>query len=224
MKTLIKKIKQRISTRVISIIERQNIIDDSVQIDKHVRISGSKLHGSVHIGAHSKIHKVAITGPVNIGRYSSLYGPGILLFAKHHPISIGNFCSIAPGVIIQEYFHDAQRLSTYFIQQNVLKNPSDETVSKGPITIGHDVWIGAHTVILSGVTIGNGVIVGAGSVVTKDIPDFAIVGGNPAKVIRMRFSEEEIEHINKLQWWDWSTSMLNQQAHLFTDRFNLPDA
>lgn len=193
-----------------------------MQVGKQVRISGSKLHGPVLIGAHSKLHKVAITGPVHIGRYSSLYGPGILLFAKHHPISIGNFCSIAPGVIIQEYFHDAQRLSTYFIQQNVLKQPSEETVSKGPIRIGHDVWIGAQSIILSGVTIGNGVIVGAGSVVTKDIPDFAIVGGNPAKVIRMRFSEEEIAYINRLKWWDWDTQTLHQNAHLFTEKFKLP--
>ena len=224
MKTLIQKIKQRISTRVISVIERQNIIDDAVQVDKHVQISGSKLHGAVRIGAHSKLYKVAITGPVHVGKYTSLYGPGILLFAKHHPISIGNFCSIAPGVIIQEYFHDAQRLSTYFIQQNVLKKPSEETVSKGPIRIGHDVWIGAQSIILSGVTIGNGVIIGAGSVVTKDIPDFAIVGGNPAKVIRMRFSEEEIAHINRLKWWDWDTQTLNEHAHLFTEKFKLPEA
>ena len=184
MKTLIQKIKRRISTRVISFIERQNIIDDAVQIGKQVRISGSKLHGPVSIEAHSKLHKVAITGSVHIGRYSSLYGPGILLFAKHHPISIGNFCSIAPGVIIQEYYHDAQRLSTHFIQQNVLKIQSEETVSKGPIRIGHDVWVGAQSIILSGVTIGNGVIIGAGSVVTKDIPDNKLAMGSPARIIR----------------------------------------
>jgi serine acetyltransferase len=86
------------------------------------------------------------------------------------------------------------------------------------------VWIGANSVILSGISIGNGAIVGAGSVVTKDIPDFAIVAGNPAKVIRMRFNEEEIAHINALQWWNWDIDTIRQNAHLFSEKFKLPDA
>ena len=224
MKTLFQKITKRVSSRIVRFLERQNRIDDSVQLGKQVHVFGSTLHGDVHVGNHCKLHKVSITGPVEIGRYTTLYGPSILIFAKHHPITIGHFCSIAPGVYIQEYFHNPKRLTTYFIQQNLFQSSATETVSKGPIHIGHDVWIGANSVILSGISIGNGAIVGAGSVVTKDIPDFAIVAGNPAKVIRMRFNEEEIAHINALQWWNWDIDTIGQNAHLFSEKFKLPDA
>ena len=69
--------------------------------------------------------------------------------------------------------------------------------------IGNDVWIGRNVIITNGASIGNGAIIGAGSVVTKDIPDYAIAVGNPARVIRYRFTPEQIEQLNKIKWWDW---------------------
>lgn len=74
---------------------------------------------------------------------------------------------------------------------------------KGDIVIENDVWIGANVIILSGVKVGHGSIIGAGSIVTKDVPPYAIVGGNPAKVIKYRFSEDQIEKLLKIAWWDW---------------------
>ena len=75
--------------------------------------------------------------------------------------------------------------------------------NKGSIRIGHDVWIGMEACIMPGVTIGHGAVVGTRALVTKDVPDYAIVGGNPATLIRMRFLPPDIARLLKLQWWNW---------------------
>jgi hypothetical protein len=75
--------------------------------------------------------------------------------------------------------------------------------SKGDVTIGNDVWIGAHATILSGVTIGDGAVVGAGAVVAKDVPPFGIVVGNPARLLRYRFSDEQRAALLRIRWWEW---------------------
>jgi hypothetical protein len=75
--------------------------------------------------------------------------------------------------------------------------------TKGDITIGNDVWIAGDAKILSGVTIGDGAVIGANSLVAKDVPAYAIYAGNPARLIRMRFSDEDIKTLEELRWWDW---------------------
>ena len=75
--------------------------------------------------------------------------------------------------------------------------------NKGDIVVGNDVWIGYEAVILAGVTIGDGAIIATRAVVTKDVPPYTIVGGVPAKPIRKRFSDEEIDQLLELKWWDW---------------------
>jgi acetyltransferase-like isoleucine patch superfamily enzyme len=79
---------------------------------------------------------------------------------------------------------------------------TDFSVSKGDVTIGHDVWLGSGCFILSGVTIGHGAVVAARAVVTKDVPAYAVVGGNPARVMRYRFDETTIARLLASQWWD----------------------
>ncbi|QHL89493.1 hypothetical protein GU926_17095 [Nibribacter ruber] len=87
--------------------------------------------------------------------------------------------------------------------------------SKGDIVIGNDVWIGAHSIVLSGVTIGNGAIIGANSVVTKDLPPYSIAVGTPAKVIKYRFEPEIIEKLQQIQWWNWDKDKFNKNRQLF---------
>lgn len=82
------------------------------------------------------------------------------------------------------------------------------------IIIGNDVWIGANTVILPGVKIGNGAVIGAGAVVTKDVPDYAVVVGVPAKVLKYRFSHQQIEILNKVRWWDWPNDIIEANMDL----------
>lgn len=131
--------------------------------------------------------------------------------------SIGSFCSIADGVIVSNGNHPIDRLTTHpftsekvygFINHNT---PTEWLHSKnGKITIGNDVWIGLNAVILTSVSIGNGAIVGAGSVVTHDVPPYAIVAGNPAKLIRYRFGADTINLILKTKWWERSNKEIKE--------------
>lgn len=92
---------------------------------------------------------------------------------------------------------------------------------KGNIIIQNDVWIGAKSTIMSGVKISNGSVVGAGSVVTKDVPPYAIVAGNPAKVVKYRFTEEQIEKLLSIAWWNWDEQKIKDNAmDMWCDNIN----
>ncbi len=88
--------------------------------------------------------------------------------------------------------------------------------------IGHDVWIGHGAVILPGVKIGNGAVIGAGAVVSKDIPEYAIAAGIPAKVIKFRFDPITIERIKEMRWWDWDSETLVKRWRELLSTKNLP--
>lgn len=108
---------------------------------------------------------------------------------------IGSYCSIAPGVqFLLGGEHQINSISTYPFKVKVF-GYEREAGSKGNIVIKDDVWIGTNAIICSGITIGQGAIVAAGAVVTKDIPPYAIVGGNPAKIIKYRFDENCIKRL-----------------------------
>jgi hypothetical protein len=85
------------------------------------------------------------------------------------------------------------------------------------VTIGHDVWLGDYSIIRGGISVGNGAVVGAGAVVTKDVPDYAVVAGVPASILRKRFSEEEIAWLQKFAWWNLSEQQLRALLPVFQD-------
>lgn len=124
---------------------------------------------------------------------------------------IGKFCSIACGAkfIFNSANHTLSSLSTYpfpiFFEEWDLdvRDITKAWDNKGDIVIGNDVWIGYEAVILAGVTVGDGAVIGARAVVTKDVPPYTIVGGVPAKPIRMRFAGETVDALQKIRWWDW---------------------
>lgn len=135
---------------------------------------------------------------------------------------VGRFCSIAGGVVIGGSRHPIEYVSTspvFLSHRDSVKTK----FSKHPYQwrtktiIGHDVWIGDKVLIKGGVTVGHGAIIGMGSVVTKDIEPYAIVAGNPAHPIRMRFRPEIIEGLLKMKWWDIPDEELRRIASLFPD-------
>lgn len=111
---------------------------------------------------------------------------------------IGNYCSIAPGVLIGMGEHDLSEISTSSL---FYENAYDKLTEKECI-IEHDVWIGANAIVLRGVKIRTGAVIGAGAVVTKDVPAFAVVVGIPAKIIKFRFDTEKQKIILLSKWWE----------------------
>ncbi|MEC5171978.1 CatB-related O-acetyltransferase [Chryseobacterium nepalense] len=157
-----------------------------------------------------------IFGKVKIGKYSSINGPATRICAEVSEVRIGAFCSIASGVVIQEFYHNYNMVTTYNINSNIIGEAvENEKISKGPIIIEEDVWIGSNSVILSGVRIGRGAIIGAGSIVTKNVEAYSIVGGNPAKVLRKRFNQQTIDKLEKSHWWLWDRERIIKNKKFF---------
>ncbi len=134
---------------------------------------------------------------------------------------IGKFCMIASGVtfIMNGANHLTEAVSTYpfaIFGHGWAEAMDGKTYpTKGDTIIGNDVWIGYNAVIMPGVQIGDGAVIASNSTVTKDVAPYTIVGGNPAKEIRRRFSEKEIEQLLELQWWNWDLEKITQNvAHL----------
>lgn len=123
---------------------------------------------------------------------------------------LGQFCSLAYGChVLLGGEHRADFVSTYrFPAYSPFRESFggvavETATSKGDVVIGNDVWIGHQCLILSGVDIGDGAVIGAGSVVRRSVPPYAIVAGNPARVLGFRFSPEQIEALLRIKWWDW---------------------
>lgn len=131
------------------------------------------------------------------------YGTPLIEHAnKDAKLKIGSFCSIAGGVkILLGGNHNIKAVTTFPFYE-WLPNLDRHKETKGDVIIGSDVWLASDCLILSGVTIGHGAVVAARSVVTKDIPPYAVVGGNPAKIIRYRFPEEIIQALLNDPWWE----------------------
>ena len=147
----------------------------------------------------------------------------------HYPVNkdrllIGKFCSIACGAkfLFTSANHAQKSLSTYpfpiFFEEWGL--PKEQVTSawdnKGDIVIGNDVWIGYEAVILSGVHIGDGAVIGARAVVTKDVAPYTVVGGVPAKKIKLRFDEETVRRLLALRWWDWPAEKIQRNLFAIT--------
>ncbi len=144
-----------------------------------------------------------------IGRYSCVGYQCDLVNCK-----VGGFSSIASGAFIGGAEHPIYWASTSPVFQRVSHSGPNKRFAELPLPhsketiIGSDVWIGHCAIIKAGCRIGDGAVVGAGAVVTKDVPPYAIVGGVPARVIKMRFPEDVIEKLMKIRWWDFSEEQL----------------
>lgn len=147
----------------------------------------------------------------SVGR--GTYGdPQILHWGESATLKVGAFCSIAKNVtIFLGGNHRTDWITTYpfSVFRDSAKAIGGHPATRGDVIIGSDVWIGANATILSGVHIGDGAVIGASSVVTRNVPPYGIVAGNPAKLARFRFTEDEIRRLEELGWWNWSDSKLD---------------
>jgi acetyltransferase-like isoleucine patch superfamily enzyme len=146
------------------------------------------------------------------------YGkPRVISWGEGTSLTIGKYCSISRNVtIFLGSEHRIDWVSTYpfpVIWEDA-KSITGHPSTKGDVIIGNDVWIGYEVTILSGVHIGDGAAIGACSVVTKDVPPYAIVAGNPARVLRYRFDEGTIKKLLKIKWWDWPDEKVKKNVHL----------
>lgn len=150
-------------------------------------------------------------GPEKFEEYNVLYNYD---FSKVKLV-LGKFCAIAAETrFIMTGDHKLDAITTFPFPifghgWEKAFNVSDLPV-KGDIIVGHDVWFGYDSLVMNGVTIGNGAIIAARAVVTKDVPAYSIVAGNPAKVVKMRFDDKTIERLQQIAWWDWPIEKINR--------------
>lgn len=179
---------------------------------------GVSIGRNCSFGRDVKLYRNVVVANSTINDYSYIGG-----FSEIKNCSIGKFCSIAQNVKIGLGIHPTNMISTYpgFYSNKAsgankfFYNPS--ILEEKKISIGHDVWIGSGSMIMDGIEIGNGAIIAAGSVVTKNVEPYEIVGGVPAKRIKYRFSFNEIQFLQQLEWWNKDNKFFEDFSHLFSN-------
>lgn len=160
---------------------------------------------------------------VTIGYKTYHNGAFVWYWDKNASLTIGRYCSIANDVnfILDDGFHQQGDITNFPHFNHILYDPlkkSNELIEfknnlkavKSDIKIGNDVWIGMNSIILPGVTVGDGVTIMAGSIVTKNVPDYALVGGVPATIVKMKHAQNIILSLKKIAWWYWENQKVEE--------------
>lgn len=203
-----------------AIIKENCHISLFVKKNKYTILNGNNYIGrrtrikSTIIGRHSYIGNDSDLSNCIIGSFCSI-GSNVSVVNGFHPTS--NFVSTHPAF----YSNTNSNLAT-FVSSN--KFPEYRFASEGKyVQIGNDCWIGNNVIILAGVKVGNGAVIGAGAVVTKDVDDYAVCVGVPAKIKKFRFKEEQIKFLLKIKWWEKDDEWLIQHSDLFENIKNFEE-
>jgi len=181
-------------------------------------VVGRDVEGLHHVsfaGQNAVGRGTIFAGDVNVGHATTI-GANCYL---NGPASLGNYCQLGPSVAIFGTDHSTSYLTTYVnvkLLDGLLRNNRHEATAR----VGHDVWIGHGAVLLKGVEVGHGAIIGASAVVTGSVPPYAIVVGNPARLLRMRFPDRVMELMLQLEWWLMKPAELLTIRQLFTVDYN----
>ncbi len=181
-------------------------------IDPTAKVSKATLGRYTEIGARTAFVESTL------GDYSYVVNDANVIYT-----TIGKFCSIAAMTRINPGNHPMQRASQshFSYRSSAYFDDAEDDAAffdwrrAHAVTIGHDVWIGHGAIVLAGRSIGTGAVVAGGAVVTKDIPAYTIVAGNPARPIRRRFPEDIADRLQKLAWWDWEHQRLRKALNDF---------
>jgi len=177
---------------------------NDVVLGEHVAIATGAILEKVNISDFSYISNDSVISNADIGKFCSI-GPNVQIGLAPHPSRV--FVSTCPAF----YSNDNSGCLITFRENKIFDDAVPKTV------LANDIWIGSNVIIPGGVHISTGAIVAAGAVVVKDIPPYAVVGGNPAKIIRYRFAEEQIKTLLVSEWWDWPIEKISQQVDNFSD-------
>jgi len=190
---LLKQFKKKRAIIGFNTLVRNSDLGFDVFIGENCQITSSKVGDNTYFNANTKVSYA------NIGKFCSI-GSNVNIGIGSHPI---NMVSTHPCFYANNKGFRTFADKMYYQEEN------------GTIQIGNDVWIGSDATILNNVTIGNGAVIAMGSIVTKDVPDYAIVGGVPAKIIKYRFIQKDIDFLNEVKWWDFSNNELEGNFHSF---------
>jgi acetyltransferase-like isoleucine patch superfamily enzyme len=184
-----------------------NNIGENVFISEKAKVSNSTLKDYTRVKDYVEVTHSTL------GEYSNISQQSLI-----NKTVIQKFTSIGHGSYIGLWEHNREVTTHSFYLYETsgffVKGYTDYDKDVIETSIGNDVWIGANSIILKGTKIGDGAIIGAGSVVTRNIPPYAIAVGNPAKVIKYRYSQEDIEFFLNLKWWDFSRSKIQEIVNL----------